>query len=273
MSLLKPSPLTLLTSMKAIFFDIETGPHAGRIRAYIDQFDPFIPPAEPPAEFDIDSVKVDDLKMPHAITRRQDKAREEWEHLRENYPAVVAQAQQDHYDKHADRAALDPTLAEILVITYMPHEHDHPTLLVGSEAQIIREFYDVLRERSDHTLVNWTGSKDDSNFDRMMLNRRGLTHRIKVPKEHPRVLDLSTLILKYDKFPGQCSLDKIAFEQQLGFDELKNEVTGKHFWRYFSGTAESKLTAEEQMVAAQDYAKRDVYLLRELSNVLTGTPA
>lgn len=237
-----------------VYFDLETMPIAARVKDYIERFDPYEPPKHP-GDFDPDSVKLGNLADPNKITAKIEAAREKHQREAEEWDDNIASENAAHTAKHFDKAALHPSTAQILTFQYAIE--DGPVEVIeGSEEVVLRQAQNLVAEHRHAEWINWTGCSDRSNFDLMMLHRRGwalgLESRLHV------AVNLTERFLHHADWRSYCSLEKAAWE--LGIDYKKSEVTGATFWEFYTSGD------EEKRAQALEYAREDVRLLRAIHN-------
>lgn len=109
-----------------LIYDIETGSRPlSELQAICDPFDPAsvsVPTGDYPA-FDPNTVKLGNLKDAAKVAEKIEAARQlheagraEFEAAKANGPALIAAAEQAHWDAIRDRAALSPVTGQVLAI-------------------------------------------------------------------------------------------------------------------------------------------------------------
>lgn len=102
-----------------LIFDIETAPRPeDELRPLCPSFDPSSVDGLALGEFDPASVKLGNTKDQAKIDAKIAEARAAHEAAAANAPAILAAAEQDHWQAFVNRAALSPVTGQVLAIGY-----------------------------------------------------------------------------------------------------------------------------------------------------------
>lgn len=174
-------------------------------------------------------------------------------------PDKIAAKEAEHETEVMSKAALDATLSEVCALGYLSDEDEEPTIIVGSEEVILKNFWDLVREQ-----VNNYGKIIGFNivgFDLPYMIRRSWIHNIAICEGIKRgryfndshVVDLAEIWKLGDK-NNFISLDRVSKVLGIG----KKTGSGKDFAALLQ--TDSK--------AAIEYLKTDVLLTEKLARRL-----
>ena len=232
-----------------VYIDIETKPYTS------EECEKFLKPIPP---FDIEACKRE-------FATAREKTDKGTEFLMKKEAEYYAKAKASR-DEFVAKAALKPETGSVLCIGFAYEDSDDVTVLSGSEAEILRNFWQLYSRvfTDNQSIIGW----NILDFDLPFLIRRSWKHSINIPKQlfnsHGRLSDSTFCDLKKIYACGvygeHHSLDTAA-KHILGRGKSDQEVTGAEFWRFWEGTP-------EQQALARQYLTNDVLLVKGLAEFM-----
>ena len=245
-----------------IYFDIETGPLSEELLAKI----------RPPANlkkvkniklfgqpFDPMTVKVAHLKDPIKIEKKIDDARAKYPAEQEKIAEDIAEAEQQHIEDFAEKAALDECRGEVLAIGYFGnHQLIHGDGM--SEPEMLINFWDKFKVCTESDYLRKMVGFNIFGFDLPFLINRSRIHGLIIPPSvikknrywHDSFIDLAEVwnLGRYGKYK---SLDEICISSKLG--EKLDGISGADFHKLWANDRDK----------AKEYLSRDLLLTKQLA--------
>lgn len=234
-------------SYRRVVFDIETAPDKKAIERLLDPFNP-------------DSVRLGNIKDVDKIAEK------------------LKAAEKAHIANAYDKAALHAETAVVCAIGYKGWDTDADFYIVDAdqkgEGNAIAEFWNiaetVLMEQSDLVGFNIKG------FDLPFLIRRSYHLGLAVPlcvlemargRWHSCVLDLME-VYAAGVWKHMISLDRVCRSLRLG--RKPDKVSGKEFWKWWRGCADTCEESRDQRLLAAAYLQGDLDMTNALADRLLG---
>lgn len=221
-----------------ICFDIETCPQPlADIKTTLGDYDAARDFGPRPGDFDPSSVKVGNLKDKQKIAEKVQQAAEQHADRAANYDRDLADAESRYWSDVMDKAALDPTIGQVLAIGYksetnevIHHEAEH------NESAMLGAFWTRYRNcrQQGRRLIGF----NSNGFDVPFIARRSFMLGVPVPGEAllpSGYLDQTFVDLmaryQFGNRHDYVSLDKLC--RACGFHGKPEGVTGAMFWQQY----------------------------------------
>lgn len=227
--------------MKFIAFDIETQGIRDAALALAEPFPPFIP--LPP--FDPKAVKVGNLKDPDKIAAKIRAEEEAYPQKEKEHQEAYEKARLEYTAKVVSKAALNALCGRVVAIGIKTA--DEEKILSGSEAEILRDFWEIFM-MTPCAFVGW----NINGFDIPFMVRRSWTNGVIVPNIYngryldKRFIDLME-VFGCGEYGYKAKLDNVA--NFLGVQgKYDGDCTGEDFAeKFLSGDKVARAQAEEYL--------------------------